>query len=895
MSDITKIPPTPGQDTPDEADHHGPFATIRVGDDVETTADAPPTVDNADIVPAFDMSETDSLPPAPRLSMGDWFRARTLDQWIFFGIFALAAVLRFWGLADKPLHHDESLHAYYSWQFLINPSGYQYNPLLHGPFQFHIIPFFYVIGSLLHLANNGINDFTARMLPALMGLALVPMPYFLRQQLGRWGAITAALLLAVSPSFVYYSRFVRDDIYVTCFTLLIVVAAIQYSQTQRLGWLLTGAAALVLSFTAMENTFFTIAVFGSFFIALVLWDLGLPLGRAMIHNQRWQGVVGGLVLLIPVAFMGAGVAVFGLATLGNLSKTINTLTDRYKNTPSDPRNPDVIILNWEATAFLIAVIVCLIVCLVAVVGLLRRLRRSDDFVPAPRWHRWVDPMRQPVLETLLSTDWVRWFLAFVVSVLLFAAFFTDLPVHWANLAEWSSGVQHGVGRGMLQGIYYWLEQQQVRRGGQPWYYYLILIPLYEPLILIFGLAGIVRAFVHPTRFRLFLVFWFAANMGLYSWAGEKMPWLVIHILLPLLLLAGSALEWVISAVVVGARTWWRPTRALVGFGAAMPVLGLISVTVASTMIFVVLAAVLALIAFGLAVAVERWHHGQARRQGAHPPEVFGEAGWGYGRNAAVQHPAWFLTLRQIAAIGCLALAMLLLVPTVWNMQRVSFYDPSVAPNEMLVYVQTTTAVQRTMDKIDALDQQLYHGQHKLKIAVTADGVWPFVWYLNAYPGVFKDGVWQSGTYINYTANTSGPRPDVIIGGLSDGSQNIPEVFPNAYISKQYALRWWWDESYKLPLCTKEKSTQCLYDPPLGTGVGPLLWISYGSSPPPACADLANLKCSNLNSRPNAGAAAQRYWNWLWQRKNISGITVDPLSYTDFILYIRTDLTRYTQP
>ncbi|MBA3826762.1 MAG: TIGR03663 family protein, partial [Ktedonobacterales bacterium] len=783
MSDITKIPPTQGPDAADGQDWRGPFATIRVGDDI-AAAEADPALDSANLTPEQEdaAAEADLLAPAPRPSMGDWFRARTLDQWFFFGIFMVAAVLRFWGLADKPLHHDESLHAYYSWQFLINPSGYQYNPLLHGPFQFHIIPFFYVMGSLFHLANNGINDFMARMLPALMGLAMVPMPYFLRHQLGRWGAIAASLVLAVSPSFVYYSRFVRDDIYVTCFTLLIVVAAIQYSQTQRVGWLLTGAAALVLSFTAMENTFFTIAVFGSFFIALVLWDLGLPLGKALIHNPRWQSLAGGLVLLVPAAVIGGGVAYFGLIMLGKLSQNINTLTTRYKNTPTDPRNPDVVILNWEATAFLIAVIICLVVCLVAVFGLVKRLSRNDAFVPAPRWHRWVDPQRQPVLETLLGTDWVRWFLAFVVGVLLFAAFFTDLPSHWNSLAEWSAGIKNGVGRGMLQGIYYWLEQQQVQRGGQPWYYYLILIPLYEPLILVFGLAGVLRALVHPTRFRLFLVFWFTANIGLYSWAGEKMPWLVIHILLPLILLAGTALDWAISAVIVGARTWWRPTRALVGFGAALPILGLMSVTVASTMFFVIVASVLAVVALGLAFVVEQFHHWQMMRRATRQPDAAVEltGGWGYGR-VVVQHPPWYASVRQIVAVGSLALAVLLLVPTVWNMQRVSFYDPSVAPNEMLVYVQTTTAVQRTMDKIDALDRQLYHGKHKLKIAVTADGVWPFVWYLNAYPGVFDSkGVWQSGAYINYTASDTGPRPDVIIGGLSDGSQNIPDVFPNEY-------------------------------------------------------------------------------------------------------------------
>ena len=90
----------------------------------------------------------------------------------------------------------------------------------------------------------------------------------------------------------------------------------------------------------------------------------------------------------------------------------------------------------------------------------------------------------------------------------------------------------GIGDGIWQGLYYWLQQQQVARGGQPWYYYLMLIPLYEQIGLVFGLVGIVRCLLKPTRFRLFLVYWFVGNVFLYSWAAEKMPWLMIYMTMP---------------------------------------------------------------------------------------------------------------------------------------------------------------------------------------------------------------------------------------------------------------------------------------------------------------------------------------------------------------------------
>src|SRR5258708_30277145 len=100
----------------------------------------------------------------------------------------------------------------------------------------------------------------------------------------------------------------------------------------------------------------------------------------------------------------------------------------------------------------------------------------------------------------------------------------------------------GGGDGVWGGLYYWIQQKQVARGNQPWYYYLMLIPLYEQIGVVFGLIGVVRCIARPTRFRLFLAYWFVGNLFLYSWAAEKMPWLMIHITMPMLLLAAIGLE-----------------------------------------------------------------------------------------------------------------------------------------------------------------------------------------------------------------------------------------------------------------------------------------------------------------------------------------------------------------
>ena len=68
-------------------------------------------------------------------------------------LFTLAIVTRFYDLGARVMSHDESLHTLYSWN-LYAGKGYQHDPLMHGPFLFHINALIYFL--------FGDNDFTAR-------------------------------------------------------------------------------------------------------------------------------------------------------------------------------------------------------------------------------------------------------------------------------------------------------------------------------------------------------------------------------------------------------------------------------------------------------------------------------------------------------------------------------------------------------------------------------------------------------------------------------------------------------------------------------------------------------------------------------------------------------------
>ncbi|MCA1644527.1 MAG: hypothetical protein LC797_03340, partial [Chloroflexi bacterium] len=78
----------------------------------------------------------------------------------FLGLMFVGLVLRFWDLGAKAFHHDESLHAFYSWR-LYDGQGYVHDPMMHGPLLFELNALIYLL--------FGASDFTARLVPALVG------------------------------------------------------------------------------------------------------------------------------------------------------------------------------------------------------------------------------------------------------------------------------------------------------------------------------------------------------------------------------------------------------------------------------------------------------------------------------------------------------------------------------------------------------------------------------------------------------------------------------------------------------------------------------------------------------------------------------------------------------
>jgi len=735
-------------------------------------------------------------PDEDRARRSRGFRWPTREQllaWLpFWAVILLGTLLRFWDLGAKPLHHDESLHAYFALQQVLyntfrqwsscasgaNPNCYQYNPLMHGPFQFHAIALVYQISQWLGAPDNGVNTTTVRIMAALLGSALVGLPYFLRDYLGKFGAWLACLFLAVSPSMVYFSRFAREDIYMACFTLLMVVAVGRYIRERKMRWLLLAAAGFALSYTTSEATFLTIAVFGSFLGALIVWEIGSKISlRARLADQEAARFLPRTFapLALLAYFLVAGIAAkLALAQLDRLSTYINTHTNITDADLANLEGFTVRLIPW------LGIILGLYVFSILAREIYGKLPASGRRGLA----RFVD-RRQPVLDTILTMPWTHWFfalmLAFAIFLVLFTALFTN--------------VYNGIGDGIWRGLYYWLQQQNVARGGQPWYYYLLLIPLYEQIGVVFGIVGIIRCLVRPNAFRLFLVYWFLGNLFIYSWAAEKMPWLVIFMTMPLMLLAALGVE---PCVMVCYR--YIKDRFFSGAQSA-------STRAGSP-------------AGSLPASRPRSRPGIAR-----------------------------------AALGLFGavLAALLLLPTIHNMYEVSYVHPADGPHEMMVYVQTTTDIDIVMERIQEVDQKDFGGKHQVLIGVTDDATWPLAWYLRDYPNLCFGFPEKCPSWKNTVP--------IIISGGDDPYGDISTYAPanGKYLYHEYQMRSWWDEGYKLPPCMpgQTPASNTCSDPNLGSGVGPLLWLSYGDSPPPG-------------AKFNLGLTLQRVWNWWWQRQSFGG-------------------------
>jgi predicted membrane-bound mannosyltransferase/sugar lactone lactonase YvrE len=598
--------------------------------------------------------------PALRSTTIEWLLAHR-EAVALVSLMAIAAGLRFWGLDWRAVHHDESLHAQYTY-YLYNADGYRHDPLMHGPFLFHT-------GTLIYFLF-GDSDYTMRILPAIFGTVLVGMPYLLRKQIGMPAVLIAAVLLTFSPTLLYFSRFYRNELYIAVFTLGIVICIWRYLEDRKMTYLYALAALLALSFSSKEVTFITAAVI-LLFLDLML---AVEIGRRRPHEDVSRGlVIVRTLALIPVAWLVAAawpllgrhplglermpavgdvLVVMGTLTLPQFAAAVQVLPfvgDDGYNVAS------------ESTLKVTTTFVLLIAC--AYFGMLWR----------------------PGIWLIVAACF------FVPYVLLYTTFFTNQPAIWTGDFWRGEG---GFWSGIWGSLDYWLGQHHVQRGSQPVYYYALMTPLYEFLPMLLAFAGAVWLILRGDSFRRWLLFWFAGLFIGLSVAGEKMPWLEVHIVLPLAIAAAIALAAAIEALGLNGRRWLGATA-----GATL--------TAAALLLVIEGRDTFALQLAGLAIGAGLlgWTAGSFLNGGRQA----------LGRAALVIAVAAMLTLTVRAGLA----------GSFWNEGE---------RTEILVYAEVAPDAHDLRDRIDALAEASGLG-HNLPIVVDGQMSWPWVWYLRHYHSV----------------------------------------------------------------------------------------------------------------------------------------------------------------
>jgi uncharacterized protein (TIGR03663 family) len=196
---------------------------------------------------------------------------------ILFGVVALGT--RFYGLGDRPYHHDESIHAQQSYN-LMKDGTWRYEPAYHGPFLYYTNALVYRV--------FGVTNTTARLMPAVFGLLLIAAAFPLARWIGKTAAIAYALFVLISPHLTYFSRFIREDLYSLVFTFGTILAVQTFFDTGRARWLTLGAVSFALAGATKENAYMT----GVLFVAYGIWALVERVARAKGNKRALPEALG---------------------------------------------------------------------------------------------------------------------------------------------------------------------------------------------------------------------------------------------------------------------------------------------------------------------------------------------------------------------------------------------------------------------------------------------------------------------------------------------------------------------------------------------------------------------------------------------------------------------------
>ncbi len=762
-----------------------------------------------------------------------WKHWKRWEKIVFVTVLVLAVFTRFYILGARVMSHDESLHTKYSWQ-LYAGQGYAHNPMMHGPLLFHLNALAYFL--------LGVNDFTSRVVPALFGVVLVLTPWLFRRWLKPGGTIATSVMLLLSPAISYYSRYIRHDVHNMLAAVFLLWTFFQYLDRRKSHWLYGLAAAFSLLYTTKETSYIYTAIFG--LLLFVPFALRI-LTRSWANPKFFNTFL--LVLALSLVFG----AVFGIALMG--ADVEEQSLDEAGNT----RVASAAVPLWGRIAVGLAAVGMVSAAVLAYLGVgeeaLRAMPLFDVLMTLgaltlPLGAALIihlagvdmlslyDALMSGNLATLFSTDLVMSIIILVIVLVgsIMLGLWWD-PKRWPIIA----GIHYGIliifyttvftnAMGLLSGLVgalaYWLAQHGVERGNQPGYYYLLIMPLYEYLPILFSVGGGIGALAYVFRpspedaedkqnqqstlhqltsrllmldsfFPLFLLGWTVLAWVAYTYAGEKMPWLTVHIALPSIFLAGWGLGQVVEKIN------WQYLKRAAGW------LFLISLPL------IVVSLIILVTSLGDYSGMES----VASEAGPSLTRLLAIGrmiGGVLGLIVSVSVFVWSLSRirgRQAAWLAAMAVALILSLLTVRTMVTLNYYNYDLA-KEYLVYAHAAPDVKVALEQIREVSWRVTGAPHDVQVAYSDHGSWPFTWYFVNYPNAYFYGT-------SPDAEKLLESPVVIAG--SEQWEAVDPILGNTYIHFDYNFLWWPVQDYFN--LTWERLRTVLADPGMRAGLWDIIW------------------------------------------------------------------------
>jgi uncharacterized protein (TIGR03663 family) len=580
-------------------------------------------------------------------------------------ILGYTAVTRLEGLGRKPYHHDESIHALHSYN-LYRGEGWQYDPVYHGP----VVYYFNALAYFLF----GDSNYTGRLMPGLFGVLLVVLALALGRELGKLESMYIAGFIALSPTLYYFSRFVRDDIYGACWTVMMVIGYLRYRRTGNWRWLHLCVVGLAMAFCSKINALIIGFTFCSSLVLYAVWESffgrppsGTGTEAPRTRMQRLKDI------LVRHHLVARSLLVFGGVVLAVAAYVVVFLPSYPAKGPSRP-------WYWATSLCLLGAALWLL-------------------------DRWIQRSGGDRDESLSTQSLYQRHRPVILFTLVFMVIFGLLYTNFLKLVPLPGGRDVSIGTllgsAFTDGLHYWYGQQLHPRIADVWYYYVPRIIVYElPLAILVILGSFVRL---SDRQRGVLI------VGLLLLVVLDSLGLASGTLSPEQAAPGTSLmEWAcyLGLVLVGGFLAWedlrqsRPERALLVYWA---VLAFIVYAKANEKVpWLGVHVVLPLTFYGGALAADLHRHLRAT----------GGAG----------------TRRWAAGLGVLSLLYYLHAGLILNVHN------EADPREIMVYVQSTTDV---LDVVHELEDIAYHDgtYYDTKFTIEDEASWPLSWYLRHYRSV----------------------------------------------------------------------------------------------------------------------------------------------------------------